>query len=375
MKRILLQVSTENADAARAQVLAGVAPRREYLELADLLQADILDQSSVREHRGSRRVARFGPRGAGHAWRTKGLLGDYDAVFSDGEHIGLLLGAMIARRKNRFAHTMIGHRMSPWRKRILAPLAKDGIDALIVHASSQLQYAVQKLRYPPADVYLIPYYVDTDFWQPESSPPQRLIVSGGIEQRDYACLIDAVRNLPLSVTVAAMSHWSRDRNRIRGRVIPDNMTVSGYDYVQLRQLYAQSCFVVVSLRQTDFQAGITTILEAMAMGKAVIATRTDGQTDTVVGPLWGAGEDAWPNYGPPAGESTGIYVPVGDAEALRSAILYLLHRPELAAVMGNNGRRYVEQRANLELYVRRLASIIDPTFAEQFYELSDAGTR
>ena len=51
----------------------------------------------------------------------------------------------------------------------------------------------------------------------------------------------------------------------------------------LRQLYAETDVVVVPLvEETDFQAGITTILEAMAMGKPSCARCTCGQDDTVV---------------------------------------------------------------------------------------------
>ena len=60
------------------------------------------------------------------------------------------------------------------------------------------------------------------------------------------------------------------------------MDARRYEYRELRDLYAQSAFVVVPLYENDFQAGVTTMLEAMAMGKAVIATRTTGQTDVII---------------------------------------------------------------------------------------------
>jgi glycosyltransferase involved in cell wall biosynthesis len=298
---------------------------------------------------------------------------DYDAVFSDGEHIGLLLGALLARKDIRPSHVMIGHHLSSWRKRALTHLGRQGIDSVIVHSTAQFRFAVRNLKFLPTRVHLVPYSVDTDFWQPAPPSEEPLIVSCGMEHRDYDCLIKAVRDLPVSVCVGAMSHWSRDGNRLRGKLVPSNMTVDSYNFAELRQLYARSRFVVVPLRPTDFQAGITTILEAMAMGRAVIVTHTEGQSETVTGPLWNAEESGWPAYGPPPEGSTGIYVPAGDAGALRGAIVHLLQRPELAAVIGANGRRFAERHANLDLYVRRLASIIDPASAEGLPQLSDAG--
>ena len=38
-------------------------------------------------------------------------------------------------------------------------------------------------------------------------------------------------------------------------------------------MYARARLVVVPLHDVDFDAGVTTITEAMAMGKAVVATQ------------------------------------------------------------------------------------------------------
>src|SRR4029079_2076138 len=103
----------------------------------------------------------------------------------------------------------------------------------------------------------------------------------------------------VDMSIAAVSPWSKREDSSAGIAVPANVTARGYDLFALRQLYADSAFVVVPLEVTDFQAGITPILEAMSMGKAVICTRTPGQTDTIVD-----------------GE-TGIYVEPGDPGALR----------------------------------------------------------
>jgi glycosyltransferase involved in cell wall biosynthesis len=97
---------------------------------------------------------------------------------------------------------------------------------------------------------------------------------------------------------------------------------------------------VVPLEETDFQAGITTILEAMAMGKAVVCSQTRGQTDVVID------------------DDNGIYVPPGDPVALRRAIERLLADPVEAERLGANGRRWVEQHADLDGYVAELAALV-----------------
>lgn len=365
MRNVLLLITAEDCEMARQQVREGIWPRADYLELADRLDADVVDLAAVRADPTARRLDRIVRRGVGHAWLASRMLPHYDTVFSDGEHIGLPLGILLSGKRHRCRHVMIGHSLSGWKKRPLVRWSREGVDALVVHSTSQLEFAVRTLGLDAGQVYLSAYHVDVDFWRPELGREELMMVSFGLEKRDYPTLVEAVQELPIGVCIGAMSHWSRHGNRLKGRRIPANITVGSYDYLQMRDLYSRARLVVVPLRDADYQAGITTILEAMAMGKALIVTRTRGQRDTVVGPLWSEGENVWPAGGPSPEECTGIYVPPGDAQAMRSAIVYLLERPELAAVLGGNARRFVEEHMSLDEFVTRLAAVIDPTYARQ----------
>ncbi|MCL5946516.1 MAG: glycosyltransferase family 4 protein [Chloroflexi bacterium] len=215
---------------------------------------------------------------------------------------------------------------------------------------------------------LIPYGVDGAFWQPlpDQVPEARLICSAGLEFRDYPTLIEAVRAENVQLVIAAASHWSRRRNRAAGIALPDNVRVTKLDYFQLRDLYARACFVVVPLYDVDFQAGITTILEAMAMGKAVIVSRTHGQIDTIIGsessdrdaPALAGYPHLYPPLQPSIDTQTGIYVTPGSISELRSAIQRLLADPSLAEQLGRNGRQLLEERFTLELFVNRVAQLL-----------------
>ena len=110
-----------------------------------------------------------------------------------------------------------------------------------------------------------------------------MICAVGQELRDYPTLVEAVRGLDVDVVIAAASPWSKRAGQLRRASTSRRTSTSrGFDLFDLRQLYADAAFVVVPLQETDFQAGITTILEAMSMGRAVVCTRTTGQTDTIV---------------------------------------------------------------------------------------------
>ena len=209
-------------------------------------------------------------------------------VFTDGEQVGLPYAALCWLTRHRPRHVMIGHRLSA-RKKLLVHRAlrlQRRVDVVVVYASEQRRIAIETLGYPPERVVLHPFMVDTEFWRPEHvtvAPRSRpLICAVGQELRDYPTLIEAVRGLDADVVVAAASPWSKREDTSAGLDVPPNVTVRACDPFDLRQLYADAALVVVPLQETDFQAGITTILEAMSMSRAIVCTRTTGQTDTIV---------------------------------------------------------------------------------------------
>jgi glycosyltransferase involved in cell wall biosynthesis len=157
--------------------------------------------------------------------------------------------------------------------------------------------------------------------------------------RDYATLIEAVSGTDIPCHIAT-SHVRHNR-LIKARHIPaselaknvsPNVTIGPKPLIELRDLYHRAAFVVSPLLHTDTDNGMTAILEAMAMGKAVICSRTRGQVDVIQEGV------------------TGIFVPVGDSAALRTAILELWRNPERARRMGEAGRAYVQKHHALEKF-------------------------
>ena len=282
-----------------------------------------------------------------------------------------LEGAGEGRREARPRLTMIGHLLSPRGKQALfrGLRLRATIDAVVVHSSLQARLAARTLGLRPDQVELVPYQTDERFWAPREAPVEQQICSAGLEYRDYSTMIQAVADLPVAVVIAAASPWSTFTFEGDERALPAHVRVDSFDYAGLRDLYASSLFVVAPLHDVDNQAGITTILEAMAMGKAVVVSHTRGQTDVIRDrrsqsrafperssqPDWaqrlGATDDT-------ARGHTGIYVRPGDPDELRRAIVYLLEHPEEARAMGANGRRVIEETMGLDLFTRRMAAVI-----------------
>ncbi|MBF6599356.1 MAG: glycosyltransferase family 4 protein [Dehalococcoidia bacterium] len=332
----------------------GTRPRRDYDALAEHLGADLLDAAILGRRRG--RLLD----GIAMARTADGRSAAYDNIYCDSEHIGMPLAFLLGRKARRPRLTTIGHYLSPLKKRLMARLlrAQRHIDALIVHSPAQAERA-RSLGFSAGQVALVPYQVDARFWTPRDAAVGARVASAGQEFRDYHTLMQAVEDQPVEVQIAAGSYWSTRRESYRAADVPPNVSVRRRPYDELRAMYADARFVVVPLHDVDFPAGIITILEAMAMGKAVIVSRTRGQTGTVSGPLMrdGAlhaiGEQAWP-------EATGIYVPPGDSGALRDAIRYLIDHPEVAARMGAAARAHVEASLTLDHFVARVSALIAP---------------
>lgn len=351
-KRVLLTVSGVVPAEIHEQIAQGQRPRVDYLELARGFDADILDYAAARATTG--RVGAMlewigGPNVvlAYACWRMRRR---YQAIFTDGEQIGLPLAALLKLTPGaRPRHLMIVHVISEPKKTFFLDRLRvhTCIDRFLTYSTWQQRFIEQRWGLGGERVLWTPFMVDQNFFTPGAVTPRLnerpQICAVGLERRDYVTLLQAVDGLDLDVVIAAASPWSRRDDGIANRTIPANVTVRKFTQYDLRQLYADSRFMVMPLEDVNFQAGVTAVLEAMAMAKAVVCSRVPGQTDVI-----GEGEN-------------GSYVPSRDPRALRAEIVRLLANPEEAERLGSNGRHLIEREMNLDRYVERLTGIVKGT--------------
>jgi len=347
---ILLTVSGTIPESIASDVAQQRRPRADYLELSRRLKADLLDYAKARSLTGAaggwlETIAGSNVMLAYGCWLVRDR---YRAIITDGEQVGLPLASLLKfSRGRRPRHIMITHVISAAKKTLLLDVLGlvSQIDTFVVYSSSQLEYL--RRRWPMAEdqLALIPFMVDEEFFNPEKLVPMPVprsrICAVGLERRDYPTLLKAVDGLDVDVVIAAASPWSKRKQDLGSPDIPSNVTVKKFTQFELRQLLADCEFSVMPLQPVDFQAGITAILEAMAMGKAVVCSEIPGQTDAIVN-----------------GE-TGRYVPAGDAAALRVEIMRLLSERDEIARLGANARKAVVQEFGLNRYTERLSAIVD----------------
>jgi glycosyltransferase involved in cell wall biosynthesis len=132
-------------------------------------------------------------------------------------------------------------------------------------------------------------------------------------------------NLKIHIAGAGSLRQSLEQDAVRLGVQED-VQFCGFVADTAAFLSRVDVFVMPSL----FEGLGVAALEAMAAGKAVLATRVGGLAESVVDGV------------------TGILVPPRDVEALAGAIARIVKHPELAAEMGHRGRARVLDHFTLE---------------------------
>ena len=346
-----------SVEALEREAESGKRPRTPYVALARALDADVIDSEFLQgKGRGaSRLVGRRLGTVEGQVLETFFRRRGYRRIVAFADRIGLELALLLKFARSRRDLVMVSNWLMSDSKRQFFDRGhvQSHIGTIVGYGSVQLTLAAARYGFSPEQLHLALQPVDEHFWRPTGGPvTDDLICSVGCVSgfRDYATLIAATRDLPVRVQLAVGSlilssgHRRTRADLFRSAMPPESMPSNithQFDLtsLELRDLYARSRFVVIPLEDVDFDAGVTSITEAMAMGKAVIATRSKGQVDVLHDGV------------------EGLYVPPKDPAALRAAIEFLLTNPDEATRMGAAGRAAVLERHRLDDWAGRVSAI------------------
>jgi glycosyltransferase involved in cell wall biosynthesis len=345
--RWLLISGVNISDGPRQPTAVGPFP--DYVALRQVLHPDVVDVTTAEACRNP--LIRLVRRRLGLHWAvaTIALLRSrhYSAIVATGEDVGLSLALLAKALPRRPRLILVCHNMTTPRRSFFLRRLRVGSAIAKFQCLSETQARTLSRRYgiPSDRLQVIYWHVDHHYFRPDPTATVRnQICSAGMASRDYATFLRATRDIDVDVRIAADSPWFRQRLNISADDLSARVEVRSYgSYAALRRLYAESLFVVVPLLDVDFSAGYTVILEAMAMGKAVIVSRITQRDDFVV--------DGW----------NGFYVTPGDPEALRERILHLLQNPDEARRLGANGRKAVEARFTIARYIKMVQQALDPS--------------
>lgn len=201
--------------------------------------------------------------------------------------------------------------------------------------------AIEK-RFPrlKGKVEFIRYAVDTDFFKPhpETEEEDFIFSPGRDPGRDFKTLFQAIKGLDACVVLTARSEIIKKLLPLPSEVTNTSLTSKEY-----LTMLAKASVVIIPLdtrRGINNAMGISTLVEAMAMGKAIIATRTHS-TESYVDH-----------------ERTGLLIPPQDPEALREAIRVLLQNPQLRTKLGNEARAFAMEHCSADGFAAALADYV-----------------
>jgi glycosyltransferase involved in cell wall biosynthesis len=197
-----------------------------------------------------------------------------------------------------------------------------------------------KAGLPASKVHFLYDSVDATFFDPAKAagvPPGDYAFACGLENRDYATLAAAARFYGGRIKVQASGYFPQENATDTG--LPDNLAINRtrMAWTDLRVQYAAAQFVVVPLNAVPYAAGVTGLLEGMAMGKAVVVTDSPGLADYT-------------------GLDSLIRVPAGDAARLADTMESLARDPAACAEMGRANRAWILSHATIEQYAETIAA-------------------
>lgn len=348
--RTAVLVSAPVAPDLRQRIADDQYPQQDFIALAEALDADLVVPIPASARPRGKLANVLGLLRA--TWAAFQQREMYDLIITDVDREGMLLALLLKLVGSKKRHILICHGKvaRPFDLRLIRAFRLHShIHRFVCYGPAVAQKLRESLRLSPGRVLVVRHAADHGFWRPLPVPTERLVVSAGMLHRDYATLVEAVRDLDVEVVIAASSPWVvASPDGLDREALPQNVRITKCSYDQLRGLYARALLVAIPLEASGAQSGSLVMYEAMAMGKAVVATKTEGQIALEV---MRDGE-------------TGLYVPEGDAAAWQGAIRHLCDHPETAAQMGQKARAAVESGLNMDAYVQDMVAIVRSVAAE-----------
>ncbi|MBI5134445.1 MAG: glycosyltransferase family 4 protein [Candidatus Taylorbacteria bacterium] len=264
----------------------------------------------------------------------------YDAVFTSTAFGSQLLHALYPFKKPRwvmFDFSIMGllGEEKTLRQRVFRWMVRraDGIVAISRDEESRLQRRFPEMK---ERIRFIPLGSDLEFFKPRNSGEENKVFTVGFDPgRDYKTFFEACGGIDVSVVIATKPY------KVAKLKLPSNFSAREFSPVDIVREYDTAKVVVLPL---DIRGGIneamgcSSLVEAMAMGKPVVATRTPTMESYIENGV------------------NGILVPPHDASALRSAVLSLLDDGERRKKMGLAAREFILKRCAADDVARELAS-------------------
>jgi len=271
-------------------------------------------------------------------WVIVGNLFRYDAIITGNIKTAQILGLIRAilglkSPKHVVLELMLDEQRASlkWKfKQAIQRILFSSTDLIFVSSNSEITTYAERMRLPRERFRFLAFH--TDIINPERIAAHGgYIFSAGKTGRDFDTLLRAVKDLAAKVVIVSDQYHAQELD-----VSPNVSLMVDIPYEDYLRLLRECHIVVVPLYSLVKSTGQVVILEAMGLGKPVIATETVGTVDYI-------------QHG-----VNGLMVPVGDAEALRAAIEGLLEDKQLYDRLADNGLDAVFRHHTFDAYVKTI---------------------
>ena len=231
-------------------------------------------------------------------------------------------------------------RLNHW----LTPLT----DAFIAVAPAHGQYLIEHERFPAERVHVIPNGVDTERFQPQPPNPslrRQLVLPDDAPVAGILAALRPEKNHEMFLEVAARvrreipaAHFlligDGPRRPVLERLTAQLGLSDAVHFLGTRPDVPELLSLTdVVLLTSHVEANPVSILEALAVGKPVVATRVGSVPQSVLD------------------REVGYLVEPGDAATMAAHVVELFRQPKLAAALGAAGRQHVVANSSLERMV------------------------
>ncbi|MGA2906131.1 MAG: glycosyltransferase family 4 protein [Terracidiphilus sp.] len=322
-----------------ADYISPVQPYWFFRHLCDRHTVDVIDfRGPFGLHRLERSTVRCFPYQSVKAFLRERR---YDVVLSHGAQTGLvhsLMSSLIGR--NRPPHFLFdvgalnGGSANPAAV-AACRFAFRSLAGLIYHSSGQAQH--YRAHFPElyARSRFIPLGVDAGEFAPQGEATEDQIICVGYAKRDWTTLLEAYSALRTKTRLVLLG-MPQPHDPLPQGV----MAVPRVNIAEMRQWIARSRFVVLPIPDTPYSVGQQTLLQSMALGKAVVASDIPALRDYA------------------ADAMTACFYRPGDAGELTERMAYLLERPDVADDIGRCARQHVINEFSESLMASRIMEFV-----------------
>lgn len=239
-------------------------------------------------------------------------------------------------------HQPIVKAKNPFRE-ALARLFYRGMDHMIFFSEKLIQDSLLSKKADPRRMSMVHWGADLEYYSLLLTPPSGGLpfISTGKELRDYETLLKAFQEtgLPLTLYVEKKRQAYFEGLNLLGSNVDIHYGDRPIPH-EIALMVAKSRCVCICCQKSNYTVGLTTVVEALALGLPILCTRNPQMPMDI------------------EAEGCGFWLEPQDVEGWKEKLCYIADHPEEAKAMGQRGRALAEQYYNVRQCGKEVAKLI-----------------